>query len=146
MIWYEKNNNRLPRWSLSTFLDGKMLIVGMMIPLLVDCLICLQICSNIASTVVIWRQSSIWRVLQTCLPGHLHTGRLCLQNFHFFLTTLLKLESVQDFFIKLDMKPYVHLVEISIFSLNHVIIRLTKIMNNLLKHLKIRTFKVIFLC
>jgi hypothetical protein len=39
-----------------------------------------------------------------------------------------------------------HLVEISIFSINHVIVRLTKIMNNLLKHLKIRTFKVIFLC
>ena len=76
-----ENNNCLPRWSLSTFLGGKMLIVGMMIPLLVDCLICLQICSNIASTVVIWRQSSIWRVLQTCLPGHLHTGRLCLQKF-----------------------------------------------------------------
>ena len=38
-----------------------------------------------------------------------------------------------------------HLVEVSIFSLNHVIVRLTKVMNNLLKHLKIRTFKVIFL-
>ena len=44
------------------------------------------------------------------------------------------------------MKPCMHLVEISIFSLNHVIVRLTKIMNNLLEHLKIRTFKVIFLC
>ena len=55
-------------------------------------------------------------------------------------------ESVQDFLIKLDMKPCMHLVEISIFSLNHVIVRLTKIMNNLLEHLKIRTFKVIFLC
>ena len=52
-------------------------------------------------------------------------------------------EFVQDFLIKLDMKPCIHLVEISIFSLYHVIIRLTKIMNNLLKHLKIRTFKVI---
>ena len=29
------------------------------------------------------------------------------------------LESVQDFLIKLDMKPCMHLVEISIFSLNH---------------------------
>ena len=29
-----------------------------------------------------------------------------------------KLEPVQDFFIKLDMKPCMHLVEISIFSLN----------------------------
>ena len=56
------------------------------------------------------------------------------------------LESVQDVLIELDMKPCMHLVEISIFSLNHVIVRLTKIMNNLLEHLKIRTFKVIFLC
>ena len=56
------------------------------------------------------------------------------------------LECVQDFLIKLDMKPCMHLVEMSFFSLNHVIIRLTKIMSNLLEHLKIRTFKVIFLC
>ena len=62
------------------------------------------------------------------------------------IAVTLKVESVQDFLSKLDMKPCVHLVEISIFSLNHAIIRLTKIMNNLLKHLKIRTFKVIFLC
>ena len=55
------------------------------------------------------------------------------------------LESVQDFLIKLDMKPFMYLVEISICTLNHVMVRLTKIMNNLLKHLKIRTFKVIFL-
>ena len=39
------------------------------------------------------------------------------------------IESVQDFLIKLDMKPFMHLVEISIFSLNLVIVRLTKIMN-----------------
>ena len=51
-----------------------------------------------------------------------------------------RVESVQDFLIKLDMKPCMHLVEISIFSLNHVIIRLTKIMKNLLEHLKICTF------
>ena len=38
-------------------------------------------------------------------------------------------ESVQDFLIKLDMKPRMHLVEISIFSLNLDIVRLTKIMN-----------------
>ena len=55
-------------------------------------------------------------------------------------------DTVQDFLIKLDMKPCMHLVEISIFSINHVIVRLTNIMNNLLEHLKICTFKVIFLC
>ena len=39
------------------------------------------------------------------------------------------IETVQDFLIKLDIKPLMHLLEISIFSLNNVIIRLTKIMN-----------------
>ena len=56
------------------------------------------------------------------------------------------LETTQDFLIKLDIKPLMHLLKISIFSLNNDIIRLTKIMNNLLKHLQIRIFKVIFLC
>ena len=45
------------------------------------------------------------------------------------LSTIRSLESVQDFLIKLDMKPCMHLVETSIFSLNPVIVRPTKIMN-----------------
>ena len=45
------------------------------------------------------------------------------------LNTIFGLESVQDFLIKLDMKPCMHLVGISIFALNLVIVRLTKIMN-----------------
>ena len=43
------------------------------------------------------------------------------------------LESVKDFLIKLDMKPCMHLVELSIFSLNHVIVRPTKIIKDLYK-------------
>ena len=39
------------------------------------------------------------------------------------------LESIQDFLMKLDIKPLIHLLEISSFSLNKVILRLTKIMN-----------------
>ena len=39
-----------------------------------------------------------------------------------------------------------HLLEISIFSLIHVIVRLIKIMSNLLEYLKIPIFKIIFLC
>ena len=39
------------------------------------------------------------------------------------------LESFQDFLIELDIKPRMNLMEISIFSLNNVILRLTKIMN-----------------
>ena len=56
------------------------------------------------------------------------------------------LETVTDFLIELGMKPCMHLVEISIFSLNNVTDRLNKIMNNLLKDLKILIFKVIFQC
>ena len=54
--------------------------------------------------------------------------------------------TVQDFFIKLVIKLIMHLLEISIFSINNDIVRLTKIMNNLVKDCKIRTFKVIFQC
>ena len=56
------------------------------------------------------------------------------------------LETIQDFLIKLGIKPLMHLLEISIFSLNNDIVRLTKIMNNLVKGLKILSFNVIFLC
>ena len=53
----------------------------------------------------------------------------CFGQLNMIVSINLALESVQDFWIKLDMKPCVHLEEISIFSLNHVIVRLTKIMN-----------------
>ena len=53
----------------------------------------------------------------------------CRKPFSNPLSLKVHLESVQDFLIKLDMKPCMHLVEISIFSLNLVIVRLTKIMN-----------------
>ena len=43
--------------------------------------------------------------------------------------SLYTVETVQDFLIKLGIKPLMHLLEISIFSLNNDIVRLTKIMN-----------------
>jgi hypothetical protein len=43
-----------------------------------------------------------------------------------------KIDTVKDFL--LDMKQYMHRLEISIFSLNNVTFRLTKIINNLLEH------------
>ena len=54
------------------------------------------------------------------------------------------IETVKDFFSKLGMKPRKHLVEINILSVNHVFVRLTKIMNNLVKDCIILTFLVIF--
>ena len=54
------------------------------------------------------------------------------------------LQSFQDCLIKLYIKPLIHLLEISTFSLNNVIVRLTKIMNNPGKDFKILIFKVIF--
>ena len=59
--------------------------------------------------------------------------------------TTCTLELFQDL-MELDMKPCMHLVEISIFLLYDVTVRLVKIMNNLLEHLKILIFKVIFQC
>ena len=41
-----------------------------------------------------------------------------------------KLDTVQYFLIKLGIKALMHLWEISIFSLNHVIVRPTKIKNS----------------
>ena len=38
-------------------------------------------------------------------------------------------DAVQDFLIKLGIKPHMHLWEIGILSLNNVIVRPTKIMN-----------------
>ena len=42
-------------------------------------------------------------------------------------------DTIQDFLCKLGMKPHMHLVEISIFSLNHVIVRPTEIIKDLIK-------------
>ena len=51
---------------------------------------------------------------------------LCLSN-HSFWPSLV--DTVQDFLIKLGIKPGLHIWEINILSLNNVIIRSTKIMN-----------------
>ena len=66
------------------------------------------------------------------------------RDFKKILCCVCALDTVQDFLIKLGIKPRLHILKISIFSLNHVIVRPTKIMNNLLKVCKICTFKVIF--
>ena len=58
---------------------------------------------------------------------HVQLDQKILDGLYFSCTYIL--ESVQDFLIKLDMKPCMHLVETSIFSLNPVIVRPTKIMN-----------------
>ena len=48
------------------------------------------------------------------------------------------------FLIELDMKPHMHLVKISIFSINNVTVRLTKTINNFLEHLKLQILKSFF--
>ena len=48
-------------------------------------------------------------------------------------------DTVQDFLIKLGIKPHMHLWEISILSLNNDLVRLVK-------DLKILSFKEIFQC
>ena len=58
------------------------------------------------------------------------------------------LDTVQDFLIKLGIKPHMHLWEINIFSLNNVIVRPTKIKTKKIglifrkqRTLKIKVFK-----
>ena len=50
-----------------------------------------------------------------------------------------RLDTIQDFSIKLGIKPRLHILKISIFSLNQVTVRLTKIMNNLFNFIKIQS-------
>ena len=84
------------------------------------------------------------RICSTCYE-HQRQCKVINANFEPLLKVI-HLETVQDFLIKLDIKPPMHLLEISIFSLNNDLLRLTKIMNNLVKDLKILYFKVIFQC
>ena len=61
-----------------------------------------------------------------------------------FATDLYALETVQDFWSSLGIKPLMHLLEISTFSLNNAIVRLTKIMNRADKnwaYLKLRILR-----
>ena len=70
------------------------------------------------------------------------------ENIAVFSSGTSKLETVQDFLIKLNINPLMHLLETGIFSLNNDLVRLTKIMKNLVKDLKIRfdlIFKVLYL-
>ena len=73
--------------------------------------------------------------LFTCILVQFDSGLRCSRSIYWDF----RLESVQDFLIKLDMKPGMQWKYVRIFSLNHVIVRLTKIVNNLLENLKIHT-------
>ena len=99
-----------------------------------------------------WFSTNIAIYFRTCVSvGAWHPQILEHHFWHPRILTLFILhngivDTVQDFLIKLGIKPIMHLLKISILSLNIVIIRLTKIMNNLVKVLKILSFKVIFQC
>ena len=53
----------------------------------------------------------------------------CVITWIFRLQWIAIVDTVQDFLIKLGIKPCMHLWEINIFSLDNVVVRLTKIMN-----------------
>ena len=57
----------------------------------------------------------------------------CVQITCFAMGPMCLVDTIQYFLCKLGMKPHMHLVEISIFSLNHVIVRPTKIIKDLSK-------------
>ena len=104
--------------------------------------------NNLVSRMVVAVSNfKVWSALQY---NPRFTNRICTLSQHIrfcgLLSATLSLETVQEFLIKLDIKPLMHLLKISIFSLNNDILRLAKIMNNLVKDCKICTFKVIFQC
>ena len=67
-------------------------------------------------------------ILQACYFV-LKVGLICPK----YIAKLRAVDTIQDFLCKLGMKPHMHLVEISIFSLNHVITRPIKIIKDLRK-------------
>ena len=67
-------------------------------------------------------------ILQACYFV-LKVGLICPK----YIAKLRAVDTIQDFLCKLGMKPHMHLVEISIFSLNHVITRPTKIIKDVCK-------------
>ena len=71
------------------------------------------------------------RIVISILAGNLNSG-------HSYVMTAVPSK------IFFYMKQSMHLVEISIFLLNNVNVKITKIMNNLLKHLKILTLSKSF--
>ena len=65
----------------------------------------------------------------------LHTSEPAMKGETLFVNCIVcTIESIQDFLIMLDMKPLMHPLEISTFSLNKVIVRPTKIMNRVNKN------------
>ena len=65
--------------------------------------------------------ASCWSLLRNFLKTSLSSSKAC------------PLDTIQDFLCKLGMKPHMHLLIISIFSLNHAIVRPTKIIKDLCK-------------
>ena len=67
-------------------------------------------------------------------------------RYMFTKVELWTLDTFQDFLIAEHMKPCMHILEISISSLNHVIVRPTKTPKSADKKCQFLTFKVNFLC
>ena len=65
----------------------------------------------------------------SCRPCHDKLSRRMLDKTSELKPKTLTLDTVQDFLILLGIKPHMHLMEIGIFSLYHVIVKPTKIMN-----------------
>ena len=70
------------------------------------------------------------RILKIKLELHCHAVKLQKVPLNKSVKRLWQVESVQDFLIKLGIKPLMHLLEVSTYTLNNVIVRLTKIMNS----------------
>ena len=99
-----------------------------------------KVCTYFVKQVYLRKSLFFWRNLPFVFRSHFGT----IDIVH---TADLKSRDRPRFLIKLGIKLLLmHLLEISIFSLNNDLVRLTEIMNNLVKDLKILSLKVIFKC
>ena len=139
--------NRCTQMKMGLIITGSPKIVIKIMWPIQNCIISLELLSTVSSQSLtdIYIQNSLdhqrsnyvsfgtCQKLQSGLQKSLNT---CQQNTRLSdsrVSIMSRLESFQDFLIKLDMEPRMHLVEISMFSLNIVTVRLTKILNNLLE-------------
>ena len=76
--------------------------------------------------IIVWTTQKLLSQLTSWSRQNLNKLQYLVKIFH---NSSYILDTIQDFLINLGIKPRMHLREISICSINNVIIRLTKIMN-----------------
>ena len=86
---------------------------------------------------------------KVCNWSESHLSRVTLYKIHILIIHFIRgclVNTFQDFSITEHMKPCMHILEINISSLNHIVVRPTKTPKSADKKCKFLTLKVNFLC